>query len=73
MDREILYALICIGALLFIIVLINAMIGLQEFCKELRYLNAEINRTTGSEREQWKCRKKRHMMSLIPFYRYFKR
>ena len=67
------YTLIGLSVLLLVFVLVNRLTWLQDFFKELHYLESEIDRTSGSEREQWKHRKKRHMKSLIPFYRYFKR
>ena len=43
---------------------------LQDFRRELRYLNSEINRTEGREQLHWIKRKKRLIRSILPFYRY---
>ena len=69
MDQGLLYVIIGLGIVLAIFATINLAAWIQDFRKELRYLNAEIARTTGEEREQWKRRKKRLWLSLIPFVR----
>lgn len=64
---------ILIGAVI-IVVLIPVMIALagffNGFSSEWRYLNREINRTEGAERERWKRRKRKLLLSLLPFFRY---
>ena len=40
---------------------------LNAFAKELEYLNCEIQRTEGTERELWEKRKKELWLSLVPF------
>ncbi len=50
-------------ALLVIIVQLNA------FFKQLRYINMELQRSHGKERERWQRIRRHHIMSLIPFYR----
>ena len=64
---------ILIGAVI-IVVLIPVMIALagffNSFSSEWRYLNREINRTEGAERERWKRRKRKLLLSLLPFFRY---
>ena len=55
-------------ALPIIVVLIA--IHLNGFIQELRYLNTEIARTTGKQREHWLRRRRRLWLSLIPFVRY---
>lgn len=59
-----------IGVLLLILVIVRFTMWLQSFLMELRYLNKEIERTTGNERLQWIKRKKRLLLSWIPFVRY---
>ena len=59
-----------IGVVLMILVLAYFIEWLQWFRKELRYLNNEINRTTGKEQRQYIKRRKRLLRSLIPFVRY---
>jgi len=36
---------------------------------ELRHINMEIARTEGVEKRAWKCRKRRLLLSLLPFVR----
>lgn len=43
------------------------------FFRELKYLKFEIQRTKGKERERWKRRKRRLILSLLPFVKYKKR
>ena len=43
---------------------------LNEFLPELTYLNKEIQRTDGKEKEEWLKKKKRLMLSLLPFVKY---
>ena len=62
-----LLACIAIFALLFVI---RYAIISQAFLRELRYLNQEIARTEGRERQHYIRRKKRLLLSLIPFVRY---
>ena len=59
-----------IVAFIMILLLIQFIEWCQWFMKELRYLNNEINRTTGAERRHYLKRKKRLLLSLIPFVRY---
>ena len=66
-DSTSLYLLIVIGALMLIFLVVNVAMWLQGFCKELDYLNREIARTSGEEREHWKRRKRRLLLSLISF------
>lgn len=62
-------ALVIIGIIL-VLAVIRSYIVLQAFLRELRYLNNEINRTEGREREHYIRRKKRLLLSIIPFVRY---
>ena len=41
-----------------------------EFQKELSVINAEIARNTGREKRHWKKRKRRLLLSILPFRRY---
>ena len=43
---------------------------LRDFRREMRYINMEIERNTGREREHWIKRKKRLKRSILPFFRY---
>lgn len=62
-----------IGALViffFILFLFKLVSLFSEFHDELRYLNDEIKRTSGSERKFWMRKKRRLWLSLIPFFKY---
>ena len=61
---------VVIGALLLVLAVARLAIFLQWFCRELRYVEKEIARTTGDEKKHWQKRKKRLWRSLIPFVRY---
>ena len=43
---------------------------LKDFPKELRYLNQEIARSTGAEQRRWRRRKRKLLLSLLPFVKY---
>lgn len=52
-----------------IVLLVGLTIKINDFSQELDYLNREIARTEGAEREYWKREKRRLWLSLLPFYR----
>ena len=52
------------------IVLVGIAMRINSFTKELRYLNIEISRTTGEQRQHWLRLRRRLWLSLIPFVRY---
>ena len=52
-----------------VLILVGLSIKINDFRHELHYLNCEIGRTEGAEREHWKCEKQRLWLSLLPFYR----
>lgn len=54
-------ALCAAGALLAL------LFFLQDFQQELRYINMEIQRSTGKEREHWQKKKRQLLLSLLPF------
>lgn len=43
---------------------------INDFSQELKYLNSEIGRTTGSERRHYIHKRRRLWLSLIPFVKY---
>lgn len=43
---------------------------LNDFSQELKYLNNEIGRTSGEERQYWIRRRRQLWLSLIPFVKY---
>ena len=52
-----------------IVLLVGLTTKINDFSHELDYLNTEIGRTEGAEREYWKREKRRLWLSLLPFYR----
>ena len=59
-----------IAAAVLVLLIVRFAMWLQSFLMELRYLNEEIERTSGEEKEHWIRRKKRLLLSWIPFVRY---
>lgn len=61
---------------LFVILIVVALLLLifsrriMWFFQELKYLNDEIRRNDGREKERWKRRKRRLFLSIIPFVPY---
>ena len=52
-----------------VLILVGLTMKINEFSHELDYLNREISRTEGAEREHWKREKRRLWLSLLPFFR----
>lgn len=65
---------LCLIGIAAALVLIGLLIGLtlfiRDFSDELRYLNMEIERTEGAEREHYLRQRRRLWLSLIPFVKY---
>ena len=59
-----------VGVVVGITLLLNFLEWITFFQKELRHINGEIARTSGRERAHWKKRKKRLLLSIIPFVKY---
>ena len=54
----------------FVILLVGSVFFLNDFSRELKYLNNEIKRTEGAERAHWIRMRRRLWLSLFPFIRY---
>lgn len=52
-----------------VVLLVGLTIKINDLSHDLDYLNREIARTEGAEREYWKSEKRRLWLSLLPFYR----
>ena len=52
-----------------IVLLVGLTIKINDFSHDLDYLNREIARTEGAEREYWKWEKRHLWLSLMPFFR----
>ncbi len=62
--------IILFGAVFSVALLVKIAMWLNDFQKEMKYLNNEIRRTDGEERRYWISRKHRLWLSVIPFVRY---
>ena len=63
------YIYIIIGILILFV--LGALIQhLTYFIQELRYLNKEIQCTSGAERKYWLRQRRRLWLSLLPFMKY---
>ncbi len=64
----------CLVGLMALFILLLLIVGftmfLNNFSRELKYLNSEIERTTGAERRYWLRKRRRLWLSLIPFVKY---
>lgn len=58
--------------LIFLIVIVSThlILNIKNFLDELKFLNMEIHRTSGEERNNWIKRRRCLFLSLIPFIRY---
>jgi len=50
-----------------VVLLVGLTIKINDLSHDLDYLNREIARTEGAERECWKREKRRLWLSLLPF------
>ncbi len=67
MDTGSAVLLLAIGLVVLLAFGIYVALSAPRFFRELQYLNMEISRTTGSEREYWLKERRRLWLSLIPF------
>ena len=58
-----------IGLLVFCYVM-DLLVNLPGFLKELRIVNMEIGRNDGRAQKHWKKKKRRLILSLLPFVKY---
>ncbi len=69
MDSVTIILLLVVCGFAFIIILFKFVEFLTAFLWDLKYINSEIARCTGSERRYWKIEKKKLFLSLLPFYK----
>ncbi len=70
-NDEALYFLVGLITFGFLILLLFGFAQfLNDFSQELKYLNNEIGRTSGEERQYWIRRRRQLWLSLIPFVKY---
>ena len=70
MDKGFILVVGIFGMIVLIAFLVWISVCIREFKRELRCLNNEINRTTGSEQRHWIHKKRKLFLSLIPFVKY---
>ena len=71
-NSETVLGILVIFLMLSVVVLLCASPWIDWFRQELKYINIEIDRHKENPREQarWKRRKRRLLMSLLPFVKY---
>ena len=70
-DNIYLIIIVVVVASLVVAALISNFIAWYgEFKKELSVINTEIQRNTGRERARWERRKRRLLLSILPFVKY---
>ena len=71
LEKDSTFFILClvVGGILLLLFLGSIALRLGGFLKELRYINAEIERTEGKDRAHYIKRRKKLWLSLLPFYR----
>ena len=64
------YIMALAACLLVGVLIVFLVIRLPEFKRELWYINMEIERSDEEEKLVWKKKKRKLLLSLIPFVRY---
>ena len=66
-----LWILIGVVAIIFLLAVVVGLCAFfSNFSSELKYLNIEIRRTSGSERRHYIRKRRRLWLSLLPFVKY---
>lgn len=67
----VLWLLIGIFVIVILLILIVGLCDfLNDFKRELKYINCEIKRTSGHERKKWIRQRRRLWLCVIPFVKY---
>ena len=69
-DKTAIVLWIIVIAIMALLVFFHYLDWFKEFKSELRYLKIEITRTKGRERKHWKRKKKKILLSALPFFKY---
>ena len=69
LDNGTILLVVLLAGMIGLLLLISAVQKYNRFKRDLDYINEEIHRTVGTERQAWKERKRKLWLSLIPFYR----
>ena len=65
------YWLIALLVLLLVpLVTVSLVVFFRDFTRQLTYLNSEIERSEGRQRQHWIRRRRRLWLSLLPFIKY---
>lgn len=66
----IIYILLAVIILFFAaVLLVSLVMKLDAFSRERKYIDREIQRSTGEERKYWQQKKRRLWRMFLPFYR----
>lgn len=69
MNKIVTILAIVIGGGFGFLLLVGFILWMMDFRRELDYLNSEINRSQGEERQYWLWQRRELWLSLLPFYR----
>lgn len=69
-DILIVFFILLIAVIILSALMVYLVSSMNEFSRELRYLNREIKRSYGKERKVWLRRRRRLWLSLLPFVKY---
>lgn len=69
MDKLVTILAVLIGGGFGFLLLVGVILWIMDFCRELQYVNSEIDRTEGEERQYWIWQRRELWLSLLPFYR----
>lgn len=69
MDEMVAILAVIIGGGFGFLLLVGFILWIKDFRRELQYVNSEIERTEGEERQYWVWQRRQLWLSLLPFYR----
>ena len=69
-DTELWWLIGMLAAFILGSLLVGLCVFLHDFSRELKYINSEIERTTGSEQRYWRRKRRRLWLSLFLFSKY---
>ena len=69
MDEMVAILAVIIGGGFGFLLLVGFILWIIDFRRELQYVNSEIERTEGEERQYWIWQRRELWLSLLPFYR----
>lgn len=64
------FIIICLALIVFAVILITFISAIVDFFRKLRCINDEIRRTVGGEQRHWIKKKRKLILSLVPFVKY---